>query len=130
MIFLNTLALCIALAGAETIHGVIRAAVIVPQVGKKRALKISIVTGSLLAFIVCFFFVPTIGVTSQFQLLTIGFVAALFMLSFDLLFAKLVLKRSFTKSLKDLNPRTGNYLIFGLALLVTYPLLVMYLKGI
>lgn len=41
------LLLCALLASAETLQGIVRAAVLVPRLGKKTALKISAITGSL-----------------------------------------------------------------------------------
>lgn len=127
-VLLNIASLCIALAAAETLHGIIRAAIIVPRIGKKAALKVSIFSGSILAFVVCYYFVPKIGISDSMHLLGIGFILAIFMASFDIALAKIVLKRPVSKSINDFNPRTGNYLIFGLALLIAYPLLVMLVR--
>lgn len=127
-VFLNIIALCIALAAAETLHGIFRAAILVPRIGKKVALKVSIVSGSVLAFFVCYYFVPRIGVSDNFQLIGIGLISALFMAGFDIALAKIVLKRPVHKSLNDFNPKSGNYLIIGLALLITYPYLVMLIN--
>lgn len=60
-LILRVLALCVALAGAETLHGIARTVLVVPRIGKERALKLSILTGSALAFGVCYFFVPGLG---------------------------------------------------------------------
>jgi hypothetical protein len=57
-----------------------------------------------------------------------GLAIACFMAAFDIAMGRLLLRRSWTKALSDLNPSTGNYLFFGLSLLVFYPLLVMYIK--
>ena len=54
-------ALCVMLAAAETLHGIARTVWLVPRVGKATALKWSVVTGSLLAFGLCWVFVPAIG---------------------------------------------------------------------
>lgn len=124
----NILALCVALAAAETLHGIFRAVVLVPRVGKRTALKIAIVTGSTVAFIVCYYFVPRMGISEPVRLLGVGLVAATFMSLFDILFARLVMKRPLAKSLDDFNPKTGNYLIFGLLLLIVSPLIVMVLR--
>ncbi len=119
--------LCVALAGAETLHGIFRAAVLVPRIGKKRALKLCIVTGSALAFGVCFLLVPRIGITDQTGLLAIGFVLVLFMASFDIILAKTLLNLPWGKVFRDFDPRTGNYLSFGLLLLLFFPYAVMQL---
>lgn len=126
--FVRILALCIALAGVETLHGAFRAAVLVPRIGKSRALKLSIITGSALAFGVCYLLVPGIGVVEPTGLLAIGLVLALFMASFDIALAKLLLRLSWVKVFRDFDPRTGNYLSLGLLLLVLFPYAVMKLR--
>lgn len=125
--FARVFALCIALAGVETLHGIFRATVLVPRVGKKRALKLSIVTGSALAFGVCVFLVPGIGVTEPAGLVAVGLVLALFMASFDIALARTLLKLPWARIFRDFDPRTGNYLSVGLLLLVFFPYAVMKL---
>lgn len=129
-IFIRTLAICIVLAGAETLHGIARAFFVVPRIGKARALKLSIFSGTALAFGICYLLVPGIGLSSVFAHLVLGFVLALFMAGFDLALGMLLLKRPLTKVLADFNPATGNFLIFGVAALVFIPLAVAYLRGL
>lgn len=126
---LRVLALCVVLAGAETLHGIARAVLLVPRVGKERATRLSIVSGSLLAFAVCYLLVPGIGLRSISQHLALGLFLALFMAGFDLAMGVLLLRRPWRKALQDLNPATGNLLIFGLVLLVLFPVLVARLRG-
>ena len=128
-VILNIVYFCIALAATETLHGIFRAAVLVPRIGKKSALKVSIISGSILAFAVCYIFIPKIGISDNLYLFGIGLVAAIFMASFDVVLAKIILKRPISRSVKDFNPKTGNYLIFGLLLLMTFPIVVMFIKN-
>ena len=128
-LLLRVLLLCVLLASAETLHGIVRAAVLVPRIGKKRALKVSIVSGSLLAFTVCWFVVPGMGIQGDGPLLGLGVTIALFMASFDVILGKLVLKRPWRKALDDFDPRTGNYLLFGVLLLTAFPWSVMALRS-
>ena len=72
----RTLALCVVLAGVETLHGIARTVLVVPRVGKARALRWSIVSGSLLAFGVCFLLVPGIGLRGLGPHLWLGLVLA------------------------------------------------------
>ena len=97
--------------------------------GKARALKLSIFTGSLLAFIVCYLLVPGIGLTTYAGHWILGLVLALFMAAFDLVMGRLLLRRPWSKAFSDFNPATGNYLIYGLALLMVYPTLVGLCRG-
>lgn len=126
---LRVLALCVVLAGTETLHGIARTLWLAPRVGKARATQLSIVSGSLLAFGVCYLLVPGVGLVSMPGHLALGAVLALFMASFDAALGKWLLRRSWRKILDDFNPATGNYLLFGLALLVFFPPLVALLRN-
>lgn len=128
-IFLRVLALCIMLASTETLHGIARTVFLNRLLGKARALKLSIITGSLLAFIVCYLLVPGIGLTTYAGHWILGLVLSLFMAAFDLVMGRLLLRRPWSKAFNDFNPATGNYLIYGLALLVVYPTLVGLYRG-
>jgi hypothetical protein len=125
---LRIASLCLALAGVETLHGVFRATVLVPRMGKARSLKAGIVTGSALAFGVCYLLVPGTGITSTMGLVALGMVLAVFMAGFDIALAKALLKLPWKKVLQDFDPRTGNYLSLGLALLVFFPYVVMRIR--
>jgi hypothetical protein len=96
--------------------------------GKARSLKAGIVTGSALAFGVCYLLVPGTGITSTMGLVALGMVLAVFMAGFDIALAKALLKLPWKKVLQDFDPRTGNYLSLGLALLVFFPYVVMRIR--
>ncbi|MCB1998106.1 MAG: hypothetical protein KDG57_19920 [Rhodoferax sp.] len=125
---LRVLALCVALAGAETLHGVARTVLLAPRVGKARAVRISAVTGTLLALAVCWWLVPGIGLTSPAQHLVLGLTLAVFMAAFDIGFGALVLRFSWRRILRDFNPASGNYLSLGLVALAGIPVLVFWLR--
>lgn len=124
---LRFLSLCVALAGAETLHGIARTVWLVHRVGKARALKLSIVSGSLLAFGVCWLLVPGFGLQGLGAQLALGLGLALFMAAFDLAMGMLLLRRTWAKALQDFNPATGNYLVFGLGWLMLAPAMVSLL---
>lgn len=125
---LRVLSLCLLLAAAETLHGIFRAAVLVPRIGRKAALKVAIVTGSLLAFALCWWQVPAMGVIAALPLLGIGVALALFMAAFDLLLGHWLLRRPWSRAFTDFNPANGNYLLPGLLLLALFPWLVVRLQ--
>lgn len=124
----RVLALGVALASVETLHGIARTVLLAPRVGKKKALKISIFSGSALAFLVCWWMVPGLGLQGAAALLGLGLALALFMAAFDLALGRWLLKRPWRKALEDFDPRTGNYLVYGLLLLILLPWLVMALR--
>lgn len=125
---LRVLALCVLLAAAETLHGIARTVLVVPRLGKARALPLSAVTGTLLAGAICVWRVPGLGLQGAGAHLALGAVLAAFMAGFDLVMGMTLLRRSWRKALADFDPRTGNFLVFGLAALTLLPLLVWWAR--
>lgn len=121
--------LCAALAGTEMLHGIARTVWLAPRIGKERAIRVSIVSGSLLAFAVCFFLVPPIGLRDPLSLLGLGLFVSLFMAGFDVAVGRFLLKFPWPRIFRDFNPASGNYLLIGLLLLVFFPLLVMVIRA-
>jgi hypothetical protein len=125
---LNIMALCVTLAGVETLHGILRNAFLAPKIGTKRAKKLSLISGTILLFLVCYLWVPRLGLVNPGSLLALGLLLAIFMALFDMLLGRYVIKLRWRVIFKDFDPRQGNYLVFGLLLLVFIPLMVMVLR--
>lgn len=126
---LRVVALCVVLACAETLHGIARTVLVVPRIGKERALKLSALTGSALAFGICWALVPPIGLQGAPAHLLLGGVLAAFMAGFDLAIGRWLMHKPWAKLWPDFDPRSGNYLLFGLLFLCVVPLLVVRLRG-
>jgi hypothetical protein len=126
---LRVLALCVMLASAETLHGIARTVFVAPRIGKERAIKLSALTGTLLAFLICLVWVPGVGLTSAAQHAVLGVVLAGFMACFDIAIGRFVMRRKWSKIRPDFDPRTGNFLLFGLVALALIPMLVFWLRG-
>jgi len=60
----------------------------------------------------------------------LGLILAAFMAMFDIILAKFVVKQKWRTIMKDFNPAEGNFLLFGLIVLVIIPYSVMKIKGI
>ncbi|MDP3522707.1 MAG: hypothetical protein Q8S02_19010 [Hydrogenophaga sp.] len=118
-------ALAVVLACAETLHGIARTVWVVPRIGKERAIKLSALTGSALAFGICFFLVPPMGLSAPLHLLALGGFLALFMAGFDVAVGRWLMHKAWHKIWPDFKPATGNYLLFGLVFLCVTPLLVV-----
>lgn len=128
-VMIRVVSLCVVLAGAETLHGIARTLLVVPRLGKERALKLSALTGSALAFAICLLLVPPIRLNGTVAHLLLGLVLAAFMAAFDLAIGRVVMRKAWGKLWPDFDPRTGNYLLFGLLFLCIAPLLVNWLRG-
>lgn len=121
--------LCVLLAGAETLHGIARNVFVAPRLGKRRALRLSVITGTLLAFGLCWVLVPGIGASGVGGHLLVGVGLAGFMAAFDLFIGRRVMRFSWSRIAEDFDPRRGNYLSIGLALLALSPGIVWWLRG-
>jgi hypothetical protein len=125
---LRILSLCVVLAGAETLHGIARTVWMVPRIGKERALKLSGLTGSVLAFGICWLLVPPMQLQGALAHGLLGLALAAFMAAFDLAIGHFVMRKSWHKLWPDFNPATGNFLLYGLLFLCLVPLLVSWLQ--
>lgn len=125
---LRIVSLCIALAATETLHGIARSVWLAPRVGKGHAIKISAVTGTALAFAVCYAMVPGIGLRGLQQHLVLGAILAAFMASFDIAFGRWVMRFKWQRIRQDFNPASGNYLSLGLLALALVPAAVWWLR--
>jgi hypothetical protein len=123
---LRITALCVVLASAETLHGIFRTTLVTPRIGKERAIKLSAFTGTLLAFVICWALVPGIGLRSPSAHLLLGFGLAAFMASFDIAVGRLLMRKAWSKIWPEFNPRTGNYLAYGLLALCFIPFVVWF----
>ncbi len=126
---LRIVSLCLALAGAETLHGIARTVWVVPRIGKERAIKLSALTGSLLALVICGLLVPPMRLQSVWAHGLLGAVLAAFMAVFDLVIGHWVMRKAWHKLWPDFNPATGNYLLYGLLFLSVTPLMVRVVVG-
>ena len=123
-LLIRIVSLCLLLASAETLHGIARTTLLVPRIGKDRAIRLSALTGTLLAFFICWWWVPGIGLRSAGAHLALGLGLAAFMAGFDVAIGRWLMRKSWAKIWPDFDPRSGNYLLFGLLGLCFMPLLV------
>jgi hypothetical protein len=126
---LSLLALCFTLAGVETLQGIFRNALIAPRLGTKKAKQLTLISGTLLMFLICYFWIPGLQIEEIGPLLGVGLLLASFMALFDLVLGRYLMGMKWRVVLKDFDPRAGNYLIVGLLVLGFIPLMVMGLRG-
>ena len=129
ILWIKISSICLMLASVETLHGIARSIFVVPRIGNKRAKQYSVISGTLLAFAVCYIMVPWLNINIVYQLILIGLVLAVFMALFDIVLARFVVKMKWESIINDFNPAKGNYLIFGMIALIIIPYAVMKLKG-
>lgn len=122
-------ALCLALAGAEMLHGIARTLLLARRLGARRAKQWSILSGSALAFGVCWLLVPGLGLRDAGALVALGLFLAAFMAAFDVAVGRLAMKLPWRTVLAEFDLRAGGLLPLGLLALAAAPLLVMAARG-
>jgi hypothetical protein len=129
ILWIKISSICLMLASVETLHGIARTIFVVPKIGNERAKQYSVISGTFLAFAVCYIMVPWLNINVDDQLVLVGLVFAVFMATFDIILARFVVKLKWKNIINDFNPAKGNYLIFGIFSLIIIPYAVMKLKG-
>ncbi len=128
MIFRATL-VWLVIAVAETVHGIIRVRLLNRHLGDKRARRVSVLSGSLIIFLIALGTVRWIGVDSSRDCLVIGGLWLVLMLAFDFGLGRFYFGFSWKRLLADLDPRQGGLLGFGMTFLFFAPLLAAGVHG-
>jgi hypothetical protein len=130
MIAARALAVWLLLIFAEILHGIARAALLVPYVGDFRARQIGVFTGSLIILAIAVAFVRWIGASRVAQLLGVGLYWLGLTLAFEILFGRFVMGASWERLGSDYNVPEGGLLPLGLAVLVLSPLIAGKLRAV
>lgn len=117
----------ILVAAGETLNGIGRTLFLSRRLGVARAKRISVIPALLICLFICYFYVPVIGISTDGELLRLGISLSAFMLLFDVILGKFILKAKLSIILDDLNIFKGNLLAVGLVLMALCPLLAKVL---
>lgn len=118
------------IAGAETLHGILRVKLLNPRFGDRRARQVAVVSGSLLILLVGWVTVPWIAPLSTGQSLAAGGLWLALMLALDLGLGRWVMHASWERLLADFNPARGGFLGFGMLVLFVTPIVIASLRHV
>lgn len=113
----------LAIMFAETIHGVIRNALIAPRIGDLRARQWGVLIGSLLIFVINVAAVRWIGARTKFELFNVGLMWVLFTVTFELVLGLAVIGFPLSRILEDYDLSRGGLMPFGLLFMLFSPYL-------
>jgi hypothetical protein len=113
----------------ETVHGILRGIFLVPLVGDVHARQIGVGIGSALIVAAAYIFSPWLGAGSWRALIATGVLWALLTLAFEIALGRFVLGASWERILSDYDFRQGGFMILGLLVLGTSPLLAARLRS-
>lgn len=113
----------------ETLHGIVRQALLAPTVGDFSARQISVFTGAALILIVTVLFIRWIGVKSPARLMLLGAVWVALTIAFELLLGRLVFDLPWDRLLEDYDLRHGGLMPIGLLVMGLVPLIAARWRG-
>lgn len=116
------------IAAAETLHGIVRGAVLQPFVGDRPARQIGVVVGSGLILAIAWLFSGWLGAGSQRARLEVGVLWLALMLAFEVSLGR-ALGLSWQRIASDYDPRQGGLMPIGMTVLVLAPLVAGWLRG-
>ncbi len=110
-------------AAGETLNGIARTICLNKRFGVRTAKKLSLLPALLLCLLICYFYVPVMGFTTDAGLLLLGASLSVFMLAFDIAMWRLVARAKWQVILEDFDIRKGNLLGPGLVVMAFCPLI-------
>jgi len=128
MILLKSLVVWVIIVCAEIAHGIARTLLLVPYVGDLHARQIGVFTGSAIILTIAILFIRWIGAKSTFQLLTIGLLWLVLMLTFEITFGLFVVGYSWERIASDYNIFKGGLLPIGMVILTLSPLIAAKIR--
>ncbi|TWU32840.1 hypothetical protein Poly41_52170 [Novipirellula artificiosorum] len=115
---------------AEIIHGILRAIILVPNVGEFRSNQIGVFTGSAIILAIAYFTIRWIGAKSRLELLMVGAIWLFFTVTFELCFGRLVVGLSWERLGADYNVLNGGLMPIGLLVLFFSPMITVKLRDV
>lgn len=117
-------------ASTELLNGILRTLYLNRALGVRAAKRVSIVPALGFCLLICFFYVPLLGVATAAGQILLGVSLSAFMLAFDVAMGRAVLKMNWSRVLEDLDLRKGNLLALGLLAMAFCPWLAMRLRSL
>lgn len=112
------------IAVAEVVHGILRMQFLRPLVGDLRARQLAVLTGSLLIVGIAWLLRRFLRAETLRQQFAVGAAWVLLMVSFDVLFGRLVIGYGWARITQDFDPSRGGVLLLGLLVMLLAPWLV------
>ncbi len=116
------------IAGAETLHGILRVRLLNRRIGDRRARQVGVFSGSAIILALAWWLVPWTGVRSDRDCLVVGAAWLLLMMGFDLGLGRVVFRLPWPRLMAEFDPRQGGFLAFGMLVLFCSPLIIAHVR--
>lgn len=114
----------------ETVHGILRAVLLLPLVGDFPARQIGVVTGSLLILWVAWLSILWLAARTRRELLGVGLLWVALTILFEITLGRLILDLPWRRLFEDYDLTQGGLLGFGMLFLFLSPLLAARLRNL
>jgi hypothetical protein len=121
--FTKIICFYVLVAAGETLNGIARMVYLNKHLGVMSAKRLSMLSALSLCLLICYFYVPIIGITTDKGLVFLGTSLSLFMLVFDIIIGRYVARAEWSAILDELNIFKGNLLAVGMVVMAFCPLL-------
>jgi len=105
------------------LNGIARTVFLNKRMGIPNAKRLSMVSALSLCLTICYFYIPTLNIHSDRGLIMLGISLSLFMLMFDVVLGRFVMKAKWSTIFDELNLLKGNLLVPGMVVMAFCPLL-------
>lgn len=119
----------LAIAVAESVHGIIRRVFVLPVIGELPAHQVGMLVGCLIIFAIACASIRWIGARSTSELLTVGAVWMVLMAAFEVSLGY-AFGYPLSRILQDYNIAEGRLMIIGMVFMLLAPLLAAKVRGI
>ncbi|HPF15883.1 MAG: hypothetical protein H6830_07420 [Planctomycetes bacterium] len=127
---LRSLGIWVALILAEVLHGMARAAWLVPHVGLHRSNQIGVFSGSAIVLGVAYLGVPWVAARGNRRWLRVGLLWLVLTLAFEAGFGHFVMGQTWQRLAADYDPAQGGMLGLGMLVLALAPWWVARVRGL
>ncbi len=129
MFLFRACAVWLVIIAVETVHGILRAVLLVPLVGDLPARQVGVPVGSLLVYAVAFLLIRWIAARATLQLLGVGLLWVVLTVLFEIGLGRLLLGLPWDRIAEDYDPARGGLLWLGLLFMAASPLLADRARG-
>lgn len=129
MLWVRAFAIWLAIAAAETIHGVLRTMYVAPIVGDFTARQIAVFTGSAIIIAIAWLAAPWLRATQTRQLVGVGLLWVALMLAFEIALGRLVFGYAWSRLAEDFDIASGGLLGLGMIVIALAPLIGARLRS-
>lgn len=114
---------------AESVHGTFRRLLLEPRIGDLPARQISVVTGSVIIFIIALLCIRWIGARTFAEQFKLGLLWAVLMFAFEIGIG-FMLGYGWERILSDFNPAKGGFLLVGFLFMAVSPMLAVRIRKV